>query len=293
MMRRSAPPAADWSGLDAVQPLAPQEFDQIRQLARQTFGLDLKNGKEELVSARLRRLVKDGGFRSFQEYHRHVLADSTGQSLAHMIDALATNHTSFLREPDHFDFLRQQVLPTLAARGPLEVWSAACSTGEEVWTLAFILNEALPSRTVRISATDISNKALRFAERASYPAERCHGLPANWLSRYFVPEDGSPKTYRINPQIRNQVTFRRLNLVEPLSWPRPFPVIFCRNVMIYFDRATQERVVQQLAAHLEPGGYLFVGHAESLTGVSHSLEYVRPAVYRKTQKREGKWSKSS
>jgi len=289
--RTNTAPAA-WSELDAVEPLAPHEFEQIRQLAYRTFGLDLKSGKEELVSARLRRLVRSGGFRSFQAYCRHVLEDTTGAALALMIDALATNHTAFMREPDHFDFLRQKVLPALASRSSVEIWSAACSTGEEVWTLACILNEALPNRNIRLVATDISNKALRFAERGSYPAERCQGMAPAWLSRYFTLEAGTPKSYRISPAIRAQASFHRINLVEPLSWQKQFPVIFCRNVMIYFDRQTQERVVRQLAACLEPGGYLFVGHAESLTRVSHALEYVKPAVYRKPEKRESKWTRS-
>jgi len=287
------PVETGWTEPAEVRPLAAQEFELIRQLAYRTFGLDLKPGKEELVSARLRRLVDSGRFRSFQEYYRHVLADSTGEALAGMIDALATNHTAFLREPDHFDFLRQQVVPALAARSSVEVWSAACSTGEEIWTLACLLNEALPSRMIRIAASDISGKALRFAAQAVYPAERCYGLPPPWLSRYFVAEHGPPKSYRVCPQLRAQVEFRRINLVERFSWPRRFPVVFCRNVMIYFDRQTQERVVDRLADCLEPGGYLFVGHAESLTRVSHSLEYVRPAVYRKSQKGEARWSRSS
>jgi chemotaxis protein methyltransferase CheR len=279
--------------LDAIEPLAQQEFDQIRLLAYRTFGLDLKSGKEELVSARLRRLVRTGGFHSYREYYRHVLGDSTGEALAGMIDALATNHTAFLREPDHFRFLRKHVLPTLAARPSVDVWSAACSTGEEVWTLAFLLNEALPSRTIHITATDISNKALKFAEHATYPDDRCLGLPSQWLSRYFVRENSSPHAYRVCPKIRTQATFHRINLIKPYAWQHLFPVIFCRNVMIYFDRETQEHVVGQLAACLEPGGYLFVGHAESLTRISHSLEYVQPAVYRKSGKREDTWHKSS
>jgi chemotaxis protein methyltransferase CheR len=274
--------------LDTAMPLGPQEFDQIRRLAYQAFGLDLKSGKEELVSARLRRLVRIGNFNSFQEYYHHVVNDSTGEALASMIDALATNHTSFLREPDHFQFLRREVFPTLTKRQPVEIWSAACSTGEEVWTLAFLLNEALPSHIIRITATDISHKALKFAERAVYPASQCEGLPVEWLSRYFIPERGSPNCHRVCPRIRSQAVFRRINLVKPFAGRRVFPVIFCRNVMIYFDRDTQEEVVGQLSACLEPGGYLFVGHAESLTRVSHGLEYVRPAVYRKPEKREGK-----
>ena len=281
----------DAAEIDSVRPLAPQEFDQIRQLAYRTFGLDLKTGKEELVSARLRKLVRGGGFHSFQDYYKSIVQDRTGVSLLAMIDALATNHTSFLREPDHFQFLRDQVVPGLGTRDPIEVWSAACSTGEEVWTLAMVLNEALPNRRVRIAASDISNKALNSAQRAVYPAERCHGVSAAWLSRYFAAEGRPPVSYRIAPALRAQVAFRRVNLVESYSWPHPFPIIFCRNVMIYFDRQTQERVIAGLSQHLEPGGYLFVGHAESLTRVSHSLEYVIPAVYRKPGKTGARWNK--
>ena len=280
----------DATETDPLQPLAPQEFEEIRQLAYRTFGLDLKSGKEELVSARLRKLVRSGGFHSFQAYYRSVVQDPTGQSLLAMIDALATNHTSFLREPDHFQFLREQVVPWLGARNPIEVWSAACSTGEEVWTLAMVLDEALPHRRVRITASDISNKALSFAQRAVYPVERCHGVSAGWLSRYFAAEGRPPANYQIVPALRAQVAFRRLNLIESYSWPHPFPIIFCRNVMIYFDQQTQERVIAGLCRHLEPGGYLFVGHAESLTRVSHALEYVRPAVYRKPGKKEARWN---
>ena len=135
-------------------------------------------------------------------------------------------------------------------------------------------------------------EALRFAAQAVFPVERCVGLPRTWLSRYFAAESGPPKSYRVRPEVRMQAAFRRINLVERFSWGRQFPVIFCRNVMIYFDRQTQEKVVEKLTECLEPGGYLFIGHAESLTRVSHSLQYVRPAVYRKTEKREGRWTRS-
>jgi chemotaxis protein methyltransferase CheR len=276
---------------DSVRPLAPHEFDQIRQLAYRTFGLDLKTGKEELVSARLRKLVRGGGFHSFQEYYQSIVQDRTGVSLLAMIDALATNHTSFLREADHFRFLRDQVVPGLGTRNPIEVWCAACSTGEEVWTLGMVLNEALPNRRVHITASDISNKALSFAHRAVYPVERCYGVSAAWLSRYFAADGRPPVSYQVAPALRAQATFRRVNLVESYSWPHQFPIIFCRNVMIYFDSQTQQRVIAGLSRHLEPGGYLFVGHAESLTRVSHSLEYVIPAVYRKPGKTGARWNK--
>jgi chemotaxis protein methyltransferase CheR len=277
---------------DAVRPLAAHEFEQIRELAHRAFGLDLRTGKEDLVSARLRRLVRAGGFRSFHQYYQHVLSDATGKALSALIDALATNHTSFNREPDHFDFLRRHLEEIFNGRDAIEIWSAACSTGEEIWTLAALLNDAFPRRDIRLAATDISRKALDTALRAVYPIERCASMPAAWLARYFSPEGCPTHSYRVLPRIRAQVSFRRVNLLEPVSWPRPFPVIFCRNAMIYFDQPTQERVIRNLVHNLAPGGYFFVGHAESLTRISHPLQYVRPAVYR-SPGMESSWTRSS
>ena len=274
---------------DSITPLAPHEFDEIRQLARRTFGLDLRPGKEDLVAARLRKLLRSGGFRTFQEYYRHVREDRSGEALTRMVDALTTNHTSFMREAEHFEFLRKQVLPEFAARDSLEIWSAACATGEEVWTLAFVLDEVMPSRKTHIIGSDISNQALRTAQRAAYPAERLQGLAGGWKSRYFLEEAAGQ--YRVCSRIRSMATFRRVNLIESFSWPSRFPVIFCRNVMIYFDRDVQERVVERVSECLEPGGFLFVGHAESLTRIRHSLDYVRPAIYRKPGKAGAKWIK--
>jgi chemotaxis protein methyltransferase CheR len=158
--------------------------------------------------------------------------------------------------------------------------------------LACLLAETLGNRRFQLFGSDISNRALRFAEQGEYPAERCAGMPPAWLGRYFdAVERGA--AYRIGSAVRALASFRRLNLIEPIRWPRPFPVIFCRNVMIYFDAPTQELVVRRLAEWLEPGGYLFVGHAESLSRISHGLEYVQPAVYRKPAERKGRWSRSS
>ena len=275
------------AGLGAASPprLSPREFEEIRQLAYRTFGLDLRPGKEEMVSARLCRLLSAGSFRSFHEYARHVTADSTGAALAALIDALATNHTSFLRERDHFEFFRQHVIPDLSRRAEAEIWCAACSTGEEVWTLACVWNDAVPGASFRILASDISNKALGRAQAGGYSAEQCAALPAVWLSRYFERVERPDPHYRVGARLRSQASFKRINLMEYLPWRRQFPAIFCRNVMIYFDRQTQQDVVRRLADCLEPGGYLFTGHAESLSGISHSLEYVRPALYRKPSSR--------
>jgi chemotaxis protein methyltransferase CheR len=261
--------------------LSPREFEDIRQLAYRTFGLDLKPGKEEMVSARLSRLLTAGNFTSYREFTSHVAADSTGVSLAALIDALATNHTAFLREREHFEFFGRQVVPELACRPSPDIWCAACATGEEAWTLACVWNETAPGRSFRIYASDISNKALRRAYAGEYAKDSCAPLPATWLSRYFERLQKPQPRFRVNAQLRAQVEFKRINLMERLPWQRQFPAIFCRNVMIYFDRQTQQDVVRRLTDCLEPGGYFFTGHAESLAGISHSLEYVQPALYRK------------
>jgi chemotaxis protein methyltransferase CheR len=268
-------------------PLADREFEQIRDLAKRSFGLDLKDGKKDLVTARLQRLLWAGGFRSYRDYFRHVLSDATGESLVALIDALATNHTAFFREADHFEFLRRQVLPGLGGRQSLDVWSAACSTGEEVWSLVLLLREALPAVRFRVIGSDVSSKALASAVRAVYPAERIRVLPSSWQQSGFVRAPGTHGSVSVKPAIRRNAIFRRVNLIEPLSWPMRFPVIFCRNVMIYFDQITQKQVIANLSASLEPGGYLFVGHAESFSGIQHGLEYVGPAVYRKPAAKRG------
>jgi chemotaxis protein methyltransferase CheR len=265
--------------------LSDGEFQAIRRLAHEKFGLELKSGKQELVAARLGKKLREHNFPTFRDYYRHVLEDSTGEALIGLIDALTTNHTSFLREPAHFDYLRETILPALERRRRIEIWSAACSTGEEPYSIACALLEAgvAPDRA-RIVATDISTRVLETARAGVYPAERFEEIPAGWRRKYLLR--GTRRWegwFRLRPEVRAMVEFRRLNLVEPFPELGPFPVIFCRNVMIYFDKPTQERVVGRLEARLEPGGWLLVGHAESLAGVRHSLRYVKPAVYRKPE----------
>jgi chemotaxis protein methyltransferase CheR len=268
-----------------IRRLKAGEFRAFQQLAYEEFGLDLRQGKEELVAARLGRRMREGGFVSFDQYYQYVVGDPSGQALIGLIDALATNHTSFLREIAHFDFLRQNVLPDLRERARIELWSAACSTGEEPYSLAFTLQDQWGPevfRRVRILATDISTKALAAAQSGAYPGERFQNFPPDWLHRFLQRgESRWQGWYRVKPEIRSRIEFRRVNLIEPLAHRGTFSVIFCRNVMIYFDRPTQEGVVNRLGQCLEPGGYLFIGHAESLTGVRHGLNYVRPAIYQK------------
>lgn len=269
-----------------IQRLTPSEFEAIRRLSYEKFGLDLRSGKEDLVAARLGGQMRDLGFRSFHEYCHYVITDSTGEALTAMINALTTNHTSFLRELPHFEYLKREIVPTLKDRASIELWSAACSSGEEPYSVACALYEDLGPvvyRRVRILATDISTRVLETAERAVYPADRFQGLSETWMRKFMLRGEGQWEGwYRIKPELRSQVEFSRLNLVERFPPGGSFSVIFCRNVMIYFDRKTQEALVNRLADRLEPGGHLFIGHAESLAGIQHPLQYVRPAIYRKS-----------
>jgi chemotaxis protein methyltransferase CheR len=274
-----------------VRPLTAHEFDQFRRLAYDKFGLDLRGGKEQLVSARLARNMRDLHVASFSDYYRHVVEDRTGEALTDLIDSLTTNHTSFFREPAHFDFLRQTILPPLVRRDRIAVWSAACSSGEEPYSIVFSLLEALGDaefRRVKVLATDISTRVLATAARGAYPADRCEGIAPQQRRRYLLRGEKRWRDwYRVKPELRAAVEFRHLNLMEPFPQLGSFPVIFCRNVMIYFDKPTQEALVERLAACLEPGGYLLIGHAESLNGVHHSLRYLHPAVYRKPETGSG------
>lgn len=264
--------------------LNAREFDRIRRLAHDTFGLDLRAGKETLVSARLGKHIRKSGCRSFDEYYQHVVEDRTGEALINLIDALTTNHTSFFREPAHFDFLRKTFLPEWKAKS-IDIWSAACSTREEPYSIAMCLLEELDAaaaRNVHILATDISTRVLGVAEKGIYATERLEGLPQSELRSFWLRGEGDwAGCYRAKKELRTLIEFRRLNLLEPVSRIGHFSLIFCRNVMIYFDKATQQRVVERLAGCLEPGGYLLTGHAESLTGIAHGLQFVQPAVYRK------------
>ncbi len=251
-------------------------------------GFELKEGKQALVTARLGKKLRESGCRSYDEYLTLIEGDRTGESLVALIDALTTNYTSFLRENIHFEYLRK-ILPSLlkGSRAPLEIWCAAASTGEEPYTLAMTLLETLgsdASSRCRILATDISTRALATARSGVYPAERLQDVPKEWLAQYWLRGEGASRGLcKVKPALARMVEFRRLNLIEGFTHARSFPVVFCRNVMIYFDKPTQERVVGRISTFLEPGGYLFVGHSESLTGLAHALECVSPAVYRKRE----------
>lgn len=273
-------------GIRTLPEITHEQFDAIRGMVHQVAGITIADGKEKMVQTRLARRVRALGLSDFDAYLEHLQRDTTGRELSELVDALTTNKTAFFREPQHFAFLREAVLPELAARGrPMSFWSAGCSSGEEAYTLAMVIREAVPSCDalgIRILATDISARMLRLAREAVYPEGAVADVPEPYRSRYFrrVPGMATPM-YRVSDDVRRMVRIARLNLLD--HWPMrgPFDVIFCRNVMIYFGHATQERLVRRFHALLAPGGYLCVGHSESLGSLSHAFRFVRPAIYRK------------
>lgn len=262
--------------------LTPAQFTRITQVLHEHAGIRMREGKEGLVRARLTKRLRRLGLSDFDAYLDYVQKDPTRREFAEMIDALTTNKTSFLREVSHFDFLRDAVFPTL--HGPVRIWSAGCSSGEEPYTLAMLCNESFPdiaTRDVRILATDLSHRVLAQAKGGTYPAENMGDVPAAWLQKYWTRKQdaqGRP-VFEADKSLRRLVHFAKLNLMERWPMQGPFDAILCRNVMIYFDKATQQQLVQRYWQLLRPGGHLFVGHSESLTGLAHTFRYVQPAVY--------------
>jgi len=222
--------------------------------------------------------------KSFEDYLSYVEHDKSRTELSHMIDAITTNKTSFFRENVHFSYLRDNVLPSLNNQR-MRFWSAGCSSGEEPFSLAILLREAksnIDSIDARILATDVSMRMLQKAHDACYEKRTLRELPCDLLKKYFTLVRGtSPAVYQVNTPIRKMVRVAKLNLMH--GWPMrgPFDVIFCRNVMIYFDGPTRERLVNRFWELLGPDGILIVGHSESLSSISHNFRYIQPAVYKK------------
>lgn len=270
--------------------LTDAELSRIVRLVYERAGITLHSGKRALVLARLQKRLRQGGFASFGAYLQHVERDETGAEITALLDAIATNHTSFFREPQHFDFLKTTVIPALGPSQRLRVWSAACSSGEEPVTIAITLLDAIEGSgaqaagLIRLLATDLSTKALAIAGAGVYKMERVAGVPLDILRRHFQRGLGAQEgTARVAPHVRKLIEYRQLNFLEATDLNERFDVIFCRNVMIYFDRDVQQRVVSLLERHLAPGGYLFVSHSESLNGTTHDLRWVAPAVYQRSR----------
>ncbi len=266
------------------------EFEFIRGLVYEHSRINLGADKRELVSARLGKRLRATNLSTVTDYCQLLKSESDGDELAHLIDAISTNHTFFFREIAHFDFLSKTAVPEMKVRAKHEhwshfrVWSAACSSGEEPYSVAMLLDETLGDAwRWHIECTDISNRILDRAQAGIYREETVGKLDPVRIRKYFQKGHGPQQgNYRIKPRLQANIDFQRLNLLEgAFPFDQLFHVIFCRNVMIYFDRATQEELIQKLTRQVVPGGYIFVGHSESLTGIRHSLQMVRPAIYRR------------
>lgn len=267
--------------------LTQSQFVRLSRLVHDLSGIKLRDGKQELVKARLTKRLKALNISDFEGYLQFLEADKSRRELANMIDLISTNKTHFFRERDHFDYFQKCLLPQFKTTSlPLRIWSAGCSFGQEAYSLAILIRESmldLARRDIKILATDISRPVLAKARQGIYEESDVAEVPPPLRRRHFRRLDSaSPRRYQIVDAVRDMVRFARLNLIS--AWPMkgPFQAIFCRNVMIYFDKPTQEELVQRFWQLLAPGGHFFVGHSESLTGLSHAFHYVQPAVYRRS-----------
>ena len=275
---------------DAIQ-LEDRDFDFLCRLIYERSRIRLGPDKKTLVTSRLAKRLRQLQLPDYHEYCQVLRSPAGEEELSFLIDRISTNHTHFFREMKHFDFLREKLLPQWRAalttkKGNFQVWSAACSSGEEPYSLAIHLAEHLAptgSKTWQIEASDISTRVLEIAGRGIYDGEKLGGISPDLLHRHFQKGvNDRHGQFRVKDLLRQRVGFHQLNLLENnYPFARPFDVVFCRNVMIYFDRPTQEALIGHLAERLVPGGHLMVGHSESLSGIKHSLRLVQPAIYLK------------
>lgn len=278
---------------DRLDLLRSSDFARVAKFIESTTGIKVPPGKKTMVEGRLRRRARALGCASLGDYCKAVFEQGGFEAESvHLIDAVTTNKTDFFREPSHFTYLTERCLPEAATEGagtrrPYKVWSAACSIGAEPYTLAMVLADFAAatggSWEFSILASDISTAVLAKAARAVYPEEMIEPVPYELRKRYLLrSRDKSRKLVRIAPELRRTVSFLHLNLMDQHYPPdKDFDAIFCRNLLIYFDKPTQEAVVSRLCRHLRPGGYLFLGHAESLAGKEHPLEWLGDAIFRR------------
>ncbi|MCM1322235.1 MAG: hypothetical protein NC041_06760 [Bacteroides sp.] len=267
------------------------EFATIANYIEKNVGIKMPPTKRIMMQSRLTHRLRHLGLSSYKEYIDYVFNhDTNGEELILMIDSLTTNKTDFFREPDHFKYLTSKVLPEFAAAeySDLKVWSAACSSGEEPYTLAIVLSEYMRTNqgaisSFSITASDISTKVLGKAMNAVYDISEIEIISNELKKRYFLRGKGeNSEMVRVKPELRQKVHFMRLNFMdEVFAMPERYKVIFCRNVLIYFDKPTQEAVIRKLLRHLQTGGYLFLGHSETIVSMNLPLQSVAPTVYKK------------
>ena len=270
-----------------MKDLTTAEFNKFRDYIKANFGISLSDEKKTLVYSRLRTTIADLEMESFSEYFDYLVSDKSGEALIRFVDKITTNHTFFMRETDHFDYFRDTVLPyveeAFGSQKDLRLWCAASSSGEEAVTLQILVQEHFKKSgqkwDTQMLASDISTQVLDKAVAGRYANEALVNLPKTWINEYFTKIDS--EFSQVKDTVMKNITYRKVNLVNPFSFKKKMQVIFCRNVMIYFDNPTRDAVVKKFFDITEPGGYLFIGHSESITNSDTGFEYIKPAVYRK------------
>lgn len=275
---------------DSVAELTHEEYGWFRDLVYEKAGINLGDKKMQLVRARLGKRLRAGAFKSYRAYYEHVKADASGEELTLLIDAISTNTTHLFREKNHFTWLEEAIgrwmSDTRQMRSPIRIWSAGCSSGEEPYTIAMVmdnLTHQYSSLKFKILATDISTRMLDQARRGAFDSGKLAQVPSEFKRRYFAREGPrGEERMLITPETKKLITFARLNLMDAkYPFRNPMDIIFCRNVMIYFDRPTQEALVAKYANALSAGGYLLIGHSESLNNIKHPFSYIAPTIYQK------------
>lgn len=265
--------------------LTDNDFERLVAYMKENYGINLEK-KRVLIEGRLSNMVLRRGFNSFKEFIDFAFADKTGNETMQLVNKLTTNHTFFLREPEHFEFLKSTILPYLEKTNEkthsLKLWCAASSTGQEPYTIAMTIDEYFGANSAKwdwkLLATDLDTDVLRTAQAGIYTEDMLKDVPASWLNKYFTKIDD--KRYQVIERIRKQVVFRQFNLMDPIVCSTPFDFISCRNVMIYFEQETKNALIERFYDVTKEGGYLFIGHAESV-GKDTRYSYVKPAIYRK------------
>jgi len=260
------------------------DFVRLSQFIQTNYGINLTQ-KKNLIEGRLGKTIVDKGFADFSEYVDHLLRTKNPEDIETLLNKVTTNHTYFMRENTHFDFFQNTILPELennCQSRNLGIWCAASSTGEEPYTMSIILRDYFGKKPqkwdTRMLASDISRKVLNIAMKGTYAEESLKEMPPAWKQKYFTK---SAEGYTVIKEIRDNVVFKEFNLMDPIRFKMKFDCIFCRNVMIYFDQETKDALVQRFYDYMNPGGFLLIGHSETLNKANSPFQYLMPATYRK------------
>ena len=276
--------------------MTKEEFFRISVFLKSRYGIDMSQ-KQEIVQGRMDNYIRAGGWNSYTEYMNEVERDFTGRLEKELVNLLTTNHTYFMREFEHFDFLRQKVLPELkrkeAVKRDLCIWCGAASTGEEPYMVAMLLKDFFGlehgSWDTKVLATDISTEVLQHALAGVYTREQTATLPEHWKHRFLRNSDDGEHC-EVTQEIKNEVIFRQFNLMDPFPFKRKMHIVFLRNVMIYFDHETKNQLIQKVYDAMEPGGYLFVGRTETIDRSHTPFQMIQPSIFQKAENEKTIWT---